>query len=94
MMRERFAALVVPAFLGGLALILGKLGASAAGPVTADPVQLLTPEPVGGPFPVAPPPVDGFADGLTDPPTPILRMKMRVPETAAIGQELTYRIRI
>jgi uncharacterized repeat protein (TIGR01451 family) len=94
MRRDRLAALVVPAFLGALALILCKLGASAAGPLTGDPVQLLTPQPVDGSLPVAPPPGNGAEDGVADPPTPVLRMKLRAPESAAVGQELTYRIRV
>jgi uncharacterized repeat protein (TIGR01451 family) len=90
MTRQRAAALILSLFLGGLAVILVSIGATSAGPAPGQPVQLLTPRPVEPPLIGEP----GDGDTLTDPPTPVLRMKVRVPDAVTPGQDLTYKIRV
>jgi uncharacterized repeat protein (TIGR01451 family) len=91
MTRQRLAALILPALIAGLTVALTSLNPSTAGPAPGQPVQLLTPRPVEPPL---------FGDGtdggdmLADPPTPILRMKLRVPDAVTPGQELAYKIRV
>ncbi len=88
--RQRFAVLALPIFLGCLTLVLGAVQPAAAGTTLGTLMQYPVPSTV------EPPLAENAeaADAANDPPTPIVRLKVRVAAGGAVGQELEYRIRV
>lgn len=70
-----------------LALTLG-ISDSAVSDAIMAPVPCLPAPPFAGGFAAVP----GSAPRLVDPPTPVVSLRVRVPATAAAGQEVEYRI--
>jgi uncharacterized repeat protein (TIGR01451 family) len=88
--RQRWAMLALLLALAGLTVVLvhhskAQLWAEVPPPPGSEP-------PIAGPPVVSPPSIPPGSPCPVDPPTPVVRLRIRVPASAAPGEEIEYRI--